>query len=101
MSGVNPLIVMLPVDEPHVVGLLLVMVMTGTMRTVTVMEDLGPSQPLALLVWLTHQVKVPGADVVGIGAVPNAVPPVATVYQLRLWPLRAVAVNGEAASPTQ
>lgn len=92
---------MLPVDEPQVVGLLLVMVMTGTMRTVTVMAALGLSQPVLLLVWLTHHVKVPGADVVGVGAVPNAVPPVGTVYQLRVWPFNAVAVKGEAASPTQ
>ena len=92
---------MLPVALPQLAGLVLVMVMAGTMRTVTVMAALGPSQPVVLLVWLTHQVNVPGAEVEGVGALLSAVPPVATVYQLRVWPLAAVAVRGAATSPTQ
>ena len=30
----------------------------------------------------------------GVGAVVEAVPPLATVYQRKLWPLEAVAVSG-------
>ena len=46
----------------------------------------------------THQLNVPGAVVIGVGAPASAVPPVATSYHFKLLP---VAVRGVAAEFTQ
>ena len=56
---------------------------------------LGPSQPF-VLVWLTQREVVPAVAVLGVGAVVEPVPPVATVYHFKLEP---VAVNALAVSP--
>lgn len=63
-------------------GLLLPTVgVAGTAITFTVTEARALSQPL--MVWLTHQVKVPAVAVLGIGAVELPVPPVWVVYHKR------------------
>jgi hypothetical protein len=64
--------------------------------TVTSIFALGPSQ--VPVVWLTHQLVVPGVRVVGVGAVADPVPPVSELYQRRLDP---VADSGDAAAPWQ
>ena len=64
--------------------------------TVTVIDDLGLSQPFT--VWLTYHVKLPAVVVEGTGAVAEPTPPTGTVYHNRFCP---VAVNAVAASPSQ
>ena len=63
---------------------------------VTSILALGPSQ--TPVVWLTHQLVVPGVTVDGVGAVGEPVPPEAVVYHKRFVP---VAVSGTAVAPWQ
>ena len=51
--------------------------------------------------WLTHQLKVPLAVVLGVGTVAVKVPPVAVVYQRSVLPVAGVAIKGVAPSPLQ
>jgi len=61
--------------------------------TVTVTCVRGLSQPFT--VCDTHQLNVPGVVVTGVGALPKAVPLVATVYHFKLLPVAVSGVAGE------
>jgi hypothetical protein len=69
--------------------------------TVTLIDARGPSHPVLGFTWLTHQLKVPLAVVLGVGAVVVKVPPVAVVYQRSVLPVAAVATKALGASPWQ
>ena len=73
----------------------------GRATTVTTICARGPSQPVAVLTWLTQWEVVVAVD--GVGAVVVKVPPVDTVYHHRVLPVLAVAlgVSGTAVWPMQ
>ncbi len=64
----------------------------GVAVITTSIRALAPSQ--VPVVWLTHQLVVPGVEVEGTGAVGDPEPPEEAVYHKRLFPdaLNAVAV---------
>ena len=64
----------------------------GVGFTFTVIEARGLSHP-SEVTWLTYHVVVQVVEVFGVGAKVLADPPVATVYQRRVLPEAAVAVN--------
>ncbi len=75
----------------------------GRATTVTTICARGPSQPVAVLTWLTQWEVVTAVAVDGVGAVVLAGPPVEEVYHRRVFPVLAVAlgVSGTAVWPMQ
>ena len=75
---------------------------TGTLFTVTVTRVRWLSHRVVGFFWLTQYDVVPRVAVDGVGAVEDAVPPVAAVYQSRSKVVGlAVAVRAVATSPMQ
>ena len=69
--------------------------------TVTLIDARRPSHPVLGFTWLTHQLKVPLAVVLGVGAVVVKVPLKAVVYQRSVLPADTVASKAIAVSPWQ
>ncbi len=56
---------------------------TGLALTTTSKAERGPSQPVAVLVWLTKYTNLPSVEVLGTGAVVNEVAIVLSAYHFK------------------